>query len=353
VTGGPLAFGNVIVGTAPAPAQTLTVRNDGGVTATGLIVGPLTAPFSRTTTCGATLAGGATCTITVTFTPSAATSSTGSLAVTSSVAVNGAPVALSGTGIAAVRTFSVTPTTLAFGNWAAGTSNVTSTAQTVTVTNTGNVALAGGSLAFGGGTPQPFSRPTGGAGGTCGTTLALGASCTVNVVFAPATATGFTRTLTVAYTTATGTGTPVTLTGTGVANRATLTITPNPDLITAPTGSMTGGPSTVTLTNTASGAAASNVNVVVPANGFITTTGGSVFSYFFLAGPTTCGGLLAPGASCTTPVYFVNLNLFSSAPRGVNRAGTIRFTDTGAASGPAGTPVGTQVGTLTGFATLP
>jgi hypothetical protein len=353
VTGGPVAFGNVVVETAPAPTQTLTVRNDGGQTATVLAIGTVTAPFSRTTNCGATLASGATCTITVTFTPTAVTSYTGSLAITSSVTVNGAPVALSGTGSAAVRTFSVTPTSLAFGNWAAGNSNVTSTAQTVTVTNTGNVALAGGSYAFGGGTPQPFSRATGGAGaaGTCGATLALGASCTVNVVFAPATATGFSRTLTVGYTTATGTGTPVTLTGTGVATRATLTITPNPDLITAPTGSMMGGPSTVTLKNTASGPAASNVNVVVPTSGFINTTGGSVLSYFFVAGPTTCGGLLAPGASCTTPVYFFNINIFPPTPRGVNRAGTIQFTDTGAASGPAGTPVGTQIGTLTGYAT--
>jgi hypothetical protein len=61
--------------------------------------------------------------------------------------------------------------------------------------------------------------------------------------------------------------------------------------------------------------------------------------------------LLAPGASCTTTVYFVNVNVFSTAPRGFNRAGTIQFTDTGAASGPAGTPVGTQIGTLTGYAT--
>src|SRR4029077_10745788 len=61
-------------------------------------------------------------------------------------------------------TATVTPTTLAFGSWAAGT---TSNALTVTVTNTGNTALAGGTFTFGGGTPQPFSRPAGAAGGNC------------------------------------------------------------------------------------------------------------------------------------------------------------------------------------------
>jgi hypothetical protein len=119
--------------------------------------------------------------------------------------------------------FSVSPTTLAFGTEPAGG---TSAAMTVMVTNTGTNALAGGTFTFGGGTPQPFARAT--AGGTCTATLAIGASCTYNVVFHPATGTtnntAFSRTLAVAYTGATGTGTPVTLTGTSVTP-GTLTFT--------------------------------------------------------------------------------------------------------------------------------
>jgi len=109
----------------------------------------------------------------------------------------------------------VSPSPLAFGNQFV---NTTSSAHTLTVTNTGNVALAGGTFTLGGGTPQPFARAglLQGGGGTCGATLAVGASCTYNVVFTPATATSFSRTLTVAYTGATVTGSPVTLTGTGV-----------------------------------------------------------------------------------------------------------------------------------------
>ena len=115
---------------------------------------------------------------------------------------------------------SVSPTALNFGELTRGT---TSLAMTVTVTNTGTTALAGGTFTFGGGTPQPFARATAlqGGPGTCSATLAVGVSCTVNVVFSPAVTaangTAFSRTLTVAYTGATVTGSPVTLTGTALA----------------------------------------------------------------------------------------------------------------------------------------
>jgi hypothetical protein len=113
---------------------------------------------------------------------------------------------------------------------------------------TGTGALAGGTFTVVGG--APFPRP-GGAAGTWAATLAIGASCAVNIVFSPtATGPGPARTLTVAYTGATVTSSPVTLTGTGVATRATLSITPNPLTITLPSGRIT-GTGVVTLTNTA------------------------------------------------------------------------------------------------------
>ena len=104
VSPSPVAFGNVFTGTSPSPTQVLTLRNNGSVTATTVTIGTLAAPFSRTTTCGATLASGASCTITVTFAPTAAGTFNPSLTITASVAVNGAPVAISGTGVIAIRT---------------------------------------------------------------------------------------------------------------------------------------------------------------------------------------------------------------------------------------------------------
>jgi hypothetical protein len=231
-----------------------------------------------------------------------------------------------------VPTATVTGST-AFGNWAVQT---TSASQNLTVTNTGGVALSGGTFVFGGGTPQPFSRMTTGsfpAGApNCGTTLAVGASCTIKVVFAPTTATTFTRTLTVAYTGATVTPTPVTLTGTGVASRATMSVSPNPLTITLPTGNIT-GTGTVTLTNTAS----SGGSQVTVSN--VGVSGGSILTYFFnvvLGGDNCSGATLQPGGSCTVQVRFTNV----TSPRGINRTGTITFSDTGSGGSQNGSLIG-------------
>src|SRR5206468_8342688 len=132
-----------------------------------------------------------------------------------------------GGGGGATLTASMAPTSLAFGNQAIGTA---SGPRILTVTNTGTGALAGGTFTFGGGTPQPFSRittgtfPAGAPNCNAAGTLAIGASCTIKVVFRPPTATAFSRTLTVSYTGATVTPSPVTLTGTGGLN-GTLTFT--------------------------------------------------------------------------------------------------------------------------------
>ena len=333
VKGGPLAFGNVITG-ATSAAQTLTLYDTGAANLTGVTI-VVTAPFSRPTgtaggTCAATLNAGANCTINVVFSPAANGPATGSVTITGSVVITGSPVSLSGTGVAATHTATVAPSPLAFATWATGTA---SSPRTLTVTNTGNTALAGGTFTFGGGAIQPFSRPTGTAGGTCTATLAVGANCTINVVFAPASVNTFSRSLTVAYTGATVTPTPVSLTGTAVATRATVSVLPNPLTITMPTGVFTAtGNVTLTNTATAGGADITVTNVAV--------AGGSLFTYFFTAGTSTCtGATLAPGANCTVQVRFTNVG----SPRGTNRTGTITFTDSASAS--------PQVGNLIGFAT--
>jgi Abnormal spindle-like microcephaly-assoc'd, ASPM-SPD-2-Hydin len=335
----PAAFGTVVTGTTST--MTLTLRNDGGTALTGIVVGTPAAGsgFTRTgNTCGATLppvnAPGNTCTVTLQFAPTAAVAYTGTLPITASVAVNGAPVSLTGTGVLPIRTATVSPSPLAFGNWADGT---TSNARTLTVTNSGNFALTGGTIVtFGGGTPQPFSR----AGGTCGAaTLNVGATCTINVVFSPAAGTAnntaFSRTLTVAYAGATVTPTPVQLTGTAVTAQAPMSILPNPLTITT-RGPFVAGSGVVTLTNTA---AAGGSQVLV--NG-IAATGGSFLTYLFGAGvsmglPDTCtGAVLAPQASCTVQVDFIDI--FGAI--NVNHTGTILFTDSGAGSPQSGALIG-------------
>jgi hypothetical protein len=85
-----LTFGTQNVGTTSA-GQQVTVRNPGS-TAVALQSISTSGDFGRTTTCGTSLAAGASCAVTVTFTPTAAGSRTGTLTVNSTSA------SLSGTG---------------------------------------------------------------------------------------------------------------------------------------------------------------------------------------------------------------------------------------------------------------
>jgi hypothetical protein len=334
-----LSFGNVLQSTTSG-SQTLTLHaSTATLTGITLAFSP-TGPFTRATaaqggagSCGGTLAAGGTCTINVVFnSPATAGTVNVTLTITASGTILGSPVALSGTSVAPTHTAYVTPTALAFGNWATGT---TSPVQTVTVTNTGNSALAGGGFTI----PAPFSRvitgtfPSGAP--NCAAALPVGASCTLKVQFTPIAATAYSLNLAVAYTGATVTGSPVALTGTGVAARATVSITPNPLTITLPSGTRT-GTATVTLTNTAPAGTGAQTTV-----SSFAVSGGTSSTWFFNAAnaaiPDTCTGTtLVPGESCTVGVRFTN----ATSPRGVNRAGTITFTNNGAGSPQSGSLIG-------------
>ena len=91
-----VSFGNQTVGASSA-AQSVTISNTGGAAAS---ISSITAPsgFSQTNTCGTSLAAGGSCTVSVTFTPTAAQSYAGNLAVNSNATNSTLNVALSGTG---------------------------------------------------------------------------------------------------------------------------------------------------------------------------------------------------------------------------------------------------------------
>ena len=150
VAGGPLNFGNVVVGTTSG-SQTLTLSNTGTASVTGIAL-TFSGPFARATvggSCGTTLPAGANCTINVVFQPTALGPASGSLAIASNVAVSGSPVSLSGTGVAATISATLTPA-----NWSpTQTRNCPGTGflgmlacmadptQIFMFTNTGNVPL--------------------------------------------------------------------------------------------------------------------------------------------------------------------------------------------------------------------
>jgi hypothetical protein len=128
-------FGNGVVGSNST--QALIITNIGTAT---LVISQITetgsvffsdAGFSLPLNVNA----GQQTTITVSFQPTAVGTASGSISIVSNAPTSPTPVALTGTGIAAILTLGISPTTLNFGNVTTGTSSAT---QNVTIANTGN-----------------------------------------------------------------------------------------------------------------------------------------------------------------------------------------------------------------------
>jgi hypothetical protein len=100
-----LTFGSQALNTTSA-AQTVTIRNTGTASATGVGVS-VSGDFTQTGNCGSTIAAGASCTVEVSFRPTASGSRTGTLTIASNATNSPTTVALSGTGAG------TTPTNLA------------------------------------------------------------------------------------------------------------------------------------------------------------------------------------------------------------------------------------------------
>jgi hypothetical protein len=168
-----LTFASQGVGTASA-AQNLTLSNIGNDT---LTISSITASgdFAQTNTCGSSLAAGASCTISVTFTPTTTGARTGVVTVTDNASTSPQTASLTGTGIAPAVSF--VPASLSF---ASQIINTSSSPQTVTVKNVGSATLTITSIQLTGANASDFSLTS-----ACGTSLAVGKSCTVTVTFSP------------------------------------------------------------------------------------------------------------------------------------------------------------------------
>lgn len=182
-------FGLVAVG--GTASKTFTLTNNGTYAASSVVMGGLAAPYGflggtypgTGGTCAASIAGGASCTVVLAFSPT----STGSFADSLEVSYyNGREVtqatrALTATaGSPATLTLSEAPT-YDFGTRAVGST----TNHTFTLTNSGGVPAA---TIAGAGLGAPYTYLGGvfpGTGGNCAATLNPSASCTIVVRFAP------------------------------------------------------------------------------------------------------------------------------------------------------------------------
>ena len=196
-----IAFGNVTTG--QSSSQTVTLSNSGGTPVTisslslsgsGVTVTGLTTPL--------TLGASGYTSFTVTFDPTSAGSVSGGVYLTNNGSTPSFELPVTGTGVA-VASISLSPTSLSFANQGVGT---TSAAQSVTLTNNGSATLTLSSISASG----SFAETN-----NCGSTVAAGGSCTIEVTLTP-TAQGATGGTLAVADNATGSPQSVTLAGTGV-----------------------------------------------------------------------------------------------------------------------------------------
>ncbi len=276
VSSGTLNFGTQRLGTSAS--QIVTIANTGTaplVFAGVAISGPFGVDFTETSACGPTLAPKSTCNITVTFYPSTIGSRSATATVSSNDPVNPhIAVGLAGFGSGPVATLS--PTSIAFGPEMAG---VTSAAQIVILSNTGNAPMTISGLQRAGANPYVFVQTN-----NCPSSLPAGASCTILATFTP-TAVGpvsalfsmiFGSSLNPASFSLTGSGTP------------NFQLSP-PSLRFQQTGNQSGQPQGVTLTNL--GPKPLTIGII--------EIYGSAFTQ-----QNNCGSILAPQSSCTVEVSF-------------------------------------------------
>jgi hypothetical protein len=285
---GSLSFGQVLVKTASTP-QNVTVTNTGqgtltftGGNAAGIkITGADVSSYSQTNNCGTSLAAGASCTITVTFTPQTTGSLTGDVTLTDNATSKTQTVSLSGTG--AYPTVKLTPSTLAFGSIAVGSS---SSPMTSTLTNNGQVSLTITKVALSGANPGEYTETN-----TCIGTFAPNATCTITATFSPTKSGAQNASITITDNTSTGSST-LTLTGTGA--QPTATLTPS----TYNYGTINEGSNkseTFTLKNTSTSSYTLDITST-------TITGTNKADFIITA--NTCSTTLAKGATCTITVEF-------------------------------------------------
>jgi hypothetical protein len=213
VTPSSASFGSVVTGSTNS--QTIQLKNSGTASLTVSQVAASGSGFSVSgLSLPVTLAPGQASNFNVQYAPTAAGAVNGSVSIVSNALNSPAAVSLSGTGVAATYTLSVSPGSLSFGS----VTNGSTASHGFAVTNTGNsnVSISGMSA-----TGAGYSIVSGGSA----VTLSPNQSASVNVQFAPTVAGSVNGSVTIASN-ATGSN-GVTLSGTGVAPTVNHTVALN------------------------------------------------------------------------------------------------------------------------------
>jgi Beta-propeller repeat/Abnormal spindle-like microcephaly-assoc'd, ASPM-SPD-2-Hydin len=364
-----------VVKVVPAPAVTLnptslnfpgqkvgTTSASQPVTLTNMGDGPLaissiatSGDFGQTNTCGASVAAGSNCTINVTVTPTATGALAGTLTVTDDAASS--PQTASLTGIGTAPAVSLSTPNLTFGSQNLGT---TSSAQAVTLTNTGAASLSIASIT----TSGDFAQSN-----TCGASVSAGANCAINVTFTPTQGGNRAGTLTINDDASTspqtvalaGTGADFTISAApgsvtvtkGQAANYTITVTPVSGSTQTVALTCAGNPTKTTCTITPSSvtlAGAKTAAVAITTSATIAPKPGQqslAFPMSRLPGGPLWFGLLVAGALLAMAAMRRRRGWLLPAGAFVVLLACLGCTNSTA---PTGTPTGTTTITLTGAA---
>ena len=284
-----VSFGSQPVGVTSA-GQVVVVQNIGNAPLTlssVTVVGGAASNFVAAPLGCVDIPVGGSCQISVAFTPSALGAATATMHLVGNA---DAPVdvPLSGTGVTAAPSIGFIPALLpAFGDVVVGT---TSSVQSVIVTNPGTAALLISQLSLGGDNPGDFILAP--ASSCVGIAVLPGATCSINVKFAP-TASG-NRGANIVVTDNAGSGTNlIPIAGTGVAPVMALS-TSSLDFGTNMVG-VASAAQNITITN--SGNAALAINSV--------TVGGLNPGDFKILSDPCLGSAILPGKTCKISVSFM------------------------------------------------
>jgi hypothetical protein len=302
-----LSLGTVAVGNTSV--KTVTVTNN---QTTPISLSPVSsADYSVTGgTCGASLAAGSSCTISVTFAPTANGAINGALAITTNGAFSPQIVPLTGTGKSGpVVPLTFSPTTLSFSSTGIG---ATSAAKTITVTNSSASSVTINTISA----SANYTAVASGAS-PCGGVLAASAKCTLSVIFTPS-GVGTVKGAVALATSGAGSPQVVDVSGKSVV---AVTVAPASLTFAAQTVGTTSAPQAVTLTNSSGGTL--TISSIVASGDFSAAPSGA----------KPCSATVAAGAKCTFSVTFTP-----------NVTGAI----TGAATVTHSAPLGPAVIKLTG-----
>ncbi|HEV2175955.1 MAG TPA: SBBP repeat-containing protein [Terriglobia bacterium] len=272
-----LDFGTVTIGTSSAGGRT-KLTNTGNTTLNITLItlgGADKEDFSQSSNCGTQLVVGATCTLDVKFIPTAVGTRNAQLLVIDDAPDSPQRVSLTGTGTASGG--SLSPTTLTFPATVVFTNSAPLTA---TLTSTGTAALSISSIFVGNG--SGFSETN-----NCGSSLAPGASCAINVTFTP-TVSGLNKEILFVEDNGPGGFQETNLQGLGT------------DIQLAPTSVAFGKQKVGTSSK------AMNVMVTNKSAATVTITGISIMGQDpnDFSETTTCGSTLSPGEICSVSVTF-------------------------------------------------